>query len=118
MTAITNARIFPISGPAIERGTIVIRGNRIEAVGANVAVPAGAQVIDAKGGEVYPGFIDARTSIGLNEPGPRGFDDANEMLEINAVGEGAGRVSVRQRRHSGRARQRHHHASRSCRQAG
>jgi imidazolonepropionase-like amidohydrolase len=83
-TAITNARIFPISGPVIERGTIVIRGNRIEAVGANVAVPPGAQVIDAKGGEVYPGFIDARTSIGLNEPGPRGFDDTNEMLEINA----------------------------------
>ena len=41
-------------------------------------------MIDAKGGEVYPGFIDARTSIGLNEPGPRGFDDTNEMLEINA----------------------------------
>jgi imidazolonepropionase-like amidohydrolase len=83
-TAITNARIVPISGPAIERGTIVIRGNRIEAVGANVAVPAGAQVIDAKGGEVYPGFIDARTTLGLNEPGPRGFDDSSEMLEINA----------------------------------
>ena len=85
VTAITNARIFPISGPAIERGTIVIRGNRIEAVGANVAVPAGATVIDAKGGEVYPGFIDARTTIGLNEPGPRGFDDSSEMLEINAA---------------------------------
>ena len=83
-TAITNARIYPISGPVIEKGTVVIRGNRIEAVGANVAVPAGAQVIDAKGGEVYPGFIDARTSIGLNEPGPRGFEDTNEMLDINA----------------------------------
>jgi imidazolonepropionase-like amidohydrolase len=83
-TAITNARIFPISGPPIERGTIVIRGNRIEALGANVAVPPGAQVIDAKGGEVYPGFIDARTSVGLNEPGPRGFEDTSEMLEINA----------------------------------
>jgi len=85
VTAITNARIFPISGPAIDRGTIVIRGNRIEALGASVAVPAGAQVIDAKGAEVYPGFIDARTSIGLNEPGPRGFDDTNEMLENNAA---------------------------------
>ena len=83
-TAITNARIYPISGPVIERGTVVIRGTRIEAVGANVTVPAGAQVIDAKGGEVYPGFIDARTSIGLNEPGPRGFEDTNEMLDINA----------------------------------
>ncbi len=85
VTAITNARIYPISSPMIERGTVVIRGNRIEAVGANVAVPAGAQVIDAKGGEVYPGFIDARTTLGLNEPGPRGFDDSNEMLEINAA---------------------------------
>jgi imidazolonepropionase-like amidohydrolase len=84
VTAITNARIYPISGPVIDKGTIVIRGNRIEAIGANVAVPAGAQIIDAKGGEVYPGFIDARTSIGLNEPGPRGFEDTNEMLEINA----------------------------------
>ena len=84
-TAITNARIFPISGPAIERGTIVIRGNRIEAVGANVAVPAGATVIDARGSEVYPGFIDARTTLGLNEPGPRGFEDSGEMLEINAA---------------------------------
>ncbi len=84
VTAITNARIYPISSAPIERGTIVIRGNRIEAVGANVAVPAGAQVIDAKGGEVYPGFIDARTTIGLNEPGPRGFEDTSEMLEINA----------------------------------
>lgn len=82
--AITNARIFPISGPAIERGTIVIRGNRIEAVGADVTVPAGAQVVDAKGGEVYPGFIDARTTLGLNEPGPGGYGDAGEMLEINA----------------------------------
>jgi imidazolonepropionase-like amidohydrolase len=83
-TAITNARIYPISGPVIEKGTIVIRGTRIEAVGANVSVPAGATVIDAKGGEVYPGFIDARTQIGLNEPGPRGFEDVNEMLDINA----------------------------------
>ncbi len=83
--AITNAKIFPISAAAIDKGTIVIRGNRIEAVGANVAVPAGAQVIDAKGGEVYPGFIDARTSMGLNEPGPRNFEDTSEMLDINAA---------------------------------
>lgn len=84
VTAITNAKIFPVSGPAIDKGTILLRGNRIAAVGASVGVPAGATVIDAKGGEVYPGFIDARTSLGLNEPGPRGFEDTNEMLEVNA----------------------------------
>jgi imidazolonepropionase-like amidohydrolase len=84
VTAITNARIHPISGPAIERGTIVIRGQRIEAVGANVTAPSGAQVIDAKGADVYPGFIDARTVMGISEPGARGFEDVQEMLEINA----------------------------------
>ncbi len=83
--AITNARIHPITQPTIERGTIVLRGGRIDALGANVAAPPGAQVIDAKGADVYPGFIDARTAVGINEPGPRGFEDVSEMLEINAA---------------------------------
>ena len=69
--------------PDIERGTIVIRGSMIEAIGANVAVPAGAKVVDAAGADVYPGFINARTQMGLNEPGPRGFEDVNEMLDVN-----------------------------------
>jgi imidazolonepropionase-like amidohydrolase len=83
--AITNARIHPITQPAIERGTIVLRGGHIDALGANVAAPSSAQVIDAKGADVYPGFIDARTVVGINEPGPRGFEDVSEMLEINAA---------------------------------
>ncbi|HSC26350.1 MAG TPA: amidohydrolase family protein, partial [Vicinamibacterales bacterium] len=81
--AITNATIHPITSPTIQRGTIVIRGSRIEAVGANVQVPSGAKVIDAAGADVYPGMINARTNVGLSEPGPRGFDDVNEMLELN-----------------------------------
>ena len=85
VTAITNARVHPISQPTIERGTIVMRNGRIEAVGANVQVPAGATVIDAKGADVYPGFVDGRSSIGLNEPGARGFEDVQEMLDINAA---------------------------------
>jgi imidazolonepropionase-like amidohydrolase len=85
VTAIINARIHPITQPIIERGTIVIRGQRIEAVGANVQAPSGANVIDAKGADVYPGFVDGRTSIGLNEPGARGFEDVQEMLDINAA---------------------------------
>jgi len=85
VTAITNARIHPITQPMTERGTIVMRGGRIEAVGANVQVPEGAQVIDANGADVYPGFVDGRTSLGLNEPGPRGFEDVQEMLDINAA---------------------------------
>ncbi len=81
--AITNATIHPITRPTIEKGTIVIRGAKIEALGANVAVPAGAKVVDAAGADVYPGFINARTQMGLNEPGARGFEDVNEMLDLN-----------------------------------
>ena len=81
--AIVNARIHPITSPTIERGTIVIRGNRIDSVGANVQPPAGAKTVDAGGADVYPGFINARTTMGLNEPGPRGFEDINEMLDYN-----------------------------------
>jgi imidazolonepropionase-like amidohydrolase len=81
--AITNAKIFPVAKPAIDRGTIVVRDGIIEAVGANVSAPAGARVIDAAGAEVYPGFINASTTIGLEDPGPGGFGDANEILDFN-----------------------------------
>jgi imidazolonepropionase-like amidohydrolase len=81
--AITNATIHPVSSPTFERGTIVMRDGRIDAVGAAVQVPPGAKVIDAAGAHVYPGFINARTSVGLNEPGPRGFEDVSEMLDLN-----------------------------------
>jgi imidazolonepropionase-like amidohydrolase len=80
---ITNAKIVPVSRPVIERGTIVIRDGLIAEIGANVSVPAGAQVIDAGGAEVYPGFIDARTDLGLTDPGAGGFSDANEILDFN-----------------------------------
>ncbi len=83
--AITNARIFPVSGPVIPKGTVVIKGNTIQAVGASVAIPSGARVVDAKGGSVYPGFIDAQTDLGLNEPGVRSYDDVNEMLAFNQM---------------------------------
>ncbi|HEY6211122.1 MAG TPA: amidohydrolase family protein, partial [Vicinamibacterales bacterium] len=81
--AITNAKIVPVTTPTIDRGTIVVRDGVIEAVGANVSVPAGAQVIDAQGAEVYPGFIDASTPTGLADPGAGGFSDANELLDFN-----------------------------------
>jgi imidazolonepropionase-like amidohydrolase len=83
--AITNARIVTVAGPVIEKGTIVIRGNRIQAVGANVSVPSGARTIDANGASVYPGFFDAGTDLGLNEPGVRNMDDVSEMLDFNQM---------------------------------
>ena len=67
--AIRNARIVTVSGPEIARGTVVISGGKIQAVGADVAVPAGAQSIDAAGLTVYPGMMDGGTSMGLSEIG-------------------------------------------------
>lgn len=66
--AITNARIVTVSGPIIERGTVVIRNGLINAVGANVGAPQDARVIDANGLTVYPGLIDANTTLGIPVP--------------------------------------------------
>lgn len=65
--AIKGARIVTVSGAVIENGTIVIRDGKIADVGANVSAPAGAEIIDGKGLSVYPGMIDAGTSLGLAE---------------------------------------------------
>jgi imidazolonepropionase-like amidohydrolase len=66
--AITGGTVHPVSGPEIAGGTVVIRDGLIEAVGASVAVPADAVVIDAKGMHVYPGLIDGQTSLGFATP--------------------------------------------------
>lgn len=68
--AITNARIVPVSGATIERGTVVIRDGLIAAVGANVTPPADARVIDGNNLTVYPGLIDSYTNLGLPDAGP------------------------------------------------
>jgi imidazolonepropionase-like amidohydrolase len=81
--AITNGRIVTVSGAVIPRGTIVIKGNRIDAVGENATVPPGAKAFDAAGANVYPGFVDTATDIGLNEPGPRNYDDVSEIGDWN-----------------------------------
>ena len=53
-----------MSGPPIENGTVLIRDGKIVAVGANVAIPADAQRIDATGKWVTPGLVNAATQLG------------------------------------------------------
>ncbi len=65
--AIVGGTVYPVSGPKIAGGTVVIQAGRIAAVGANVAIPAGARRIDARGKTVTPGLIDAYTQLGLVE---------------------------------------------------
>ena len=67
--AITGGKIYPVSGPVIERGTVLMRDGRIVAVGADVAIPADAQRIDATGKIVTPGIVNATTALGLVEIG-------------------------------------------------
>ncbi len=67
--AITHAKIFTLAGAPIEDGTLVIREGKIAAVGKSVEIPAGAQVIDATGLQVYPGLFDPITQMGLREIG-------------------------------------------------
>src|SRR2546423_3781749 len=67
--AITGGRVFPVSGPVIENGTVVIRDGKIVAVGAGVPVPADARRVDAAGRWVTPGLVNAATSLGLQEVG-------------------------------------------------
>jgi imidazolonepropionase-like amidohydrolase len=68
--AITNARIVTVSGPTIERGTVIIRNGLIAAVGENVNAPADARPIDGAGLTVYPGVIDANTTLAIPRPSP------------------------------------------------
>jgi len=70
--AVRNARIVTASGPAIERGTVVVRGGLIEAVGASVAIPPDAWVIEGAGLTVYPGFTDALSTWGIPKPADGG----------------------------------------------
>lgn len=67
--AITGGKLLTITHGTIENGVLVIENGKIVAVGAagSVKVPAGAQVIDAKGMIVYPGLIDSETHLGLTE---------------------------------------------------
>jgi imidazolonepropionase-like amidohydrolase len=83
--AIRNARIVPVTGAVIEKGTVVITNGKIAALGASVSVPSGAKVIDATGLSVYPGLIDSGTTLGLEEiSSVAGGQDTAEIGDNNA----------------------------------
>jgi imidazolonepropionase-like amidohydrolase len=70
LVAITNATVLTASHGTIENGTVLIRNGKIAAVGKDLAIPAGAQLIDGNGKYVMPGIIDAHShsaSEGINE---------------------------------------------------
>lgn len=69
LVAITNAILHPVRAPQIENGTVLIQGGKIQAMGSDIEIPAGARVVDAAGRHVYPGLIALYTNIGMTEIG-------------------------------------------------
>src|SRR3954469_12267978 len=83
--AIKGATIHPVTGPDIPNGTIVFENGKITALGADAAIPPGADVIEANGKHVYPGLINANTVLGLVEIGAvRATVDVEEAGTINS----------------------------------
>ena len=79
--AITGGRVVLGDGtPPIEGGTVVINNGRVVAAGRNVAVPAGATVVDAQGRWVTPGIVAGFSRIGLVE-----VDAVNPSNDITAA---------------------------------
>jgi imidazolonepropionase-like amidohydrolase len=81
VTAVVGARVLTSTGLEIENGIILIEGGKIKAVGkaGEVAVPAGARVIEAAGRVVTPGLVDSHSHLGLGPSG--GVTEDNEMSD-------------------------------------
>ena len=85
-TAITNVTILTGTGARIERGTVVLMNGRITAVGANIAAPAGATVIDGAGKWLTPGLIDTHSHLGVySAPSVEANSDGNEATNPNTA---------------------------------
>ena len=79
--AITNAHVVPIEGAPFD-GTVLVEGGKILGLGASVQVPEGAEVVDAQGQWLLPGFVDAHVHLGMHPEGEVGStSDVNEMTD-------------------------------------
>jgi imidazolonepropionase-like amidohydrolase len=85
--AIRNARVVPITGDVIEKGTVVISEGVIEKIfDSSKEIPKGYHELDASGKWILPGFIDAHTHVGIHEEANgRAGNDTNEMTDPNTA---------------------------------
>lgn len=80
--AIEHATLYPVSGPVIPDGTLVMENGKITAIGAGIQVPSGARIIDGKGKHVLPGIIDVHSHMGVYAwPGVEANSDGNESTD-------------------------------------
>src|SRR6476469_4245935 len=82
--AIVGATVHVGNGQVLNNATVIMVDGKITAVGTNVTVPAGAQVIQAQGKHVYPGLILSDSNLGLVEIGSvRATNDVQEIGDLN-----------------------------------
>ncbi|MDG2282721.1 MAG: hypothetical protein P8L45_06345, partial [Longimicrobiales bacterium] len=78
--AIQGATIHTVTNGVIENGTIIFNDGLITAIGANLEIPSGTRVVDGLGKHIYPGLIDAYSTVGISEIGAVGVSsDVNEI---------------------------------------
>ncbi|YCK35803.1 amidohydrolase [Actinomadura sp. ATCC 39365] len=84
--AIINGYVVPVDGDPIEGGTVLVGDGKIVAVGRDVRIPDSAIVVDADGGWVLPGFVEAHGHLGVYEEA-EGWagNDTNEMTDPNGA---------------------------------
>lgn len=100
--ALTNATIETVTKGTIANGTVIISNGKITAVGTNIQVPAGAEVINCNGQKIYPGMIDTGSKIGLLEIGqiPQATDEREsgeiipQMRALTAINPNATAIPV------------------------
>lgn len=86
--AVKAGRVITVSGEEFAPGVIVIEDGKITAVGTGLEFPKTAEVIDARGQTVMPGFIDARTRYGLQDferSGVSGDRTASEEVYVDTI---------------------------------
>lgn len=82
MQAVVGGKIITMDGAYFSAGNILIHQGKITAVGDSVKLPSGAEVYDATGMVVMPGFIDCHTHLGISEEVFRiEGDDVNEITD-------------------------------------
>jgi imidazolonepropionase-like amidohydrolase len=85
-TLIRGATVFDGEGAELANADVLMQGGRIAAVGANLAVPEGASIIDGAGRFVTPGIIDAHSHLGVYpSPSINATSDGNEATQPNTA---------------------------------
>ena len=82
--ALRGATIHTVTNGVIESGTILFENGLIVAIGTYVRIPQGTRVVDVSGKHIYPGLIDAYSTVGIAEIGAVGVsNDVNELGDFN-----------------------------------